>query len=250
MGIVVPQIGCCGFRRAEPAYAARFPVVEVEQTFYDPPMIGTLKRWRASVPAEFEFTLMAWQLITHPPTSLTYVRLRTMLRTEECEQCGSFQATPIVEQAWAATEACAAALEARQVLFQCPDSFTPTQQHLDQMRKFFSGIRRNGLRLLWEPPTDCPEELVKSLCEELDLVHVVDPFFTRSVTPDRIYFRLRGCRNGDGHYSEKQLRELKEMVGTGGSAYVIFNNEKRLRDATRFLEMARPPGWGQDLELG
>src|SRR6185503_19103411 len=43
----------------------QFPVVEVQQTFYDPPPIGTLEKWRRQAPAGFEFTMKAWQVITH-----------------------------------------------------------------------------------------------------------------------------------------------------------------------------------------
>lgn len=36
-------IGCCGFPMARERYFARFPVVEVQQTFYRPPRIETLR---------------------------------------------------------------------------------------------------------------------------------------------------------------------------------------------------------------
>ncbi|MFQ5882008.1 MAG: DUF72 domain-containing protein [Candidatus Methylomirabilales bacterium] len=54
----------------------RFPVVELQQTFYQPPRLKTVQRWREEVPATFEFTMKAWQLITHEPGSPTYRRLK------------------------------------------------------------------------------------------------------------------------------------------------------------------------------
>jgi uncharacterized protein YecE (DUF72 family) len=36
-------------------------VVEVQQTFYQPPRVATLEKWRLDAPANFEFTLEAWQ---------------------------------------------------------------------------------------------------------------------------------------------------------------------------------------------
>ncbi|SRR5581483_4722836 len=249
MNDTIPKIGCCGWRLTKPRYAEEFPVVEVQQTFYEPPMIGTLKRWRASVPADFEFTLKAWQLITHRSTSPTYRRLKTMLRPDEAADCGSFQSTAIVEQAWSATRACAEALGARLVLFQCPASFTPTLSNLEQMRSFFTRIKRDGLQLLWEPRGEWPESLIKSLCEELDLIHAVDPMITRTVTPEFIYFRLHGGKDFKGIHSDTQLRDLKELVGTDKPAYVMFNNINMLDDATRFRDLMQPLRFSRNLEF-
>ena len=68
------RVGCCGFPQPLGRYARTFPAVEVQQTFYHPPLPETLKKWRALVPAEFEFTLKAWQLITHEASSPTCSR--------------------------------------------------------------------------------------------------------------------------------------------------------------------------------
>jgi uncharacterized protein YecE (DUF72 family) len=89
------------------------------------------------VPPHFEFTLKAWQLITHTAKSPTYRRLKTKLMPQELHQCGAFQWTSVVQQAWETTRACAEALSARLLLFQCPASFIPTPQNIDQMRHFF-----------------------------------------------------------------------------------------------------------------
>lgn len=65
------KIGLCGFTIAMAEYPRRYPVVEVQQTFYQPPAEGVMSRWLAAMPAGFEFTIKAWQLITHPATSPT-----------------------------------------------------------------------------------------------------------------------------------------------------------------------------------
>lgn len=57
----VLKIGTCGFGLAKEAYARAFECVEIQHTFYQPPQIKTLERWRKEMPADFEFTLKAWQ---------------------------------------------------------------------------------------------------------------------------------------------------------------------------------------------
>lgn len=136
------KIGCCGFGMGRAKYLRTYSAVEVQQTFYQPPQLSTLKKWRIEAPPNFEFTIKAWQLITHEARSPTYRRLKRELSDAQRSECGAFRLTPIVEEAWATTITCAEALGATRILFQCPASFTPTDDHIHNMRKFFSSIKR------------------------------------------------------------------------------------------------------------
>src|SRR4051794_35225249 len=122
------RVGLCGFTMALADYVREFPVVEVQQTFYQPPADATLLRWRRQAPPGFEFTLKAWQLITHEASSPTYRRLRRPLDADERRECGSFRTTPVVLEAWSRTLQCARLLRATAVLMQCPRSFRPTSE--------------------------------------------------------------------------------------------------------------------------
>jgi uncharacterized protein YecE (DUF72 family) len=236
------KTGCCGFRTARKDYMEHFPVVEVQQTFYQPPQTETLRRWRAEAPPEFEFTMKAWMLITHEARSPVYRRLKRELTEREREGAGGFRASRIVREAWARTLECAEALEARRVLFQCPASFKPTPPNLLRLRRFFREIERPPeLKLLWEPRGEWPRELVSALCRELGLTHVVDPFAARTVTPEDCYFRLHGRKGFRYVYETDELEELYEMLPAGETSYVLFNNVRMLEDATRFQELARAP---------
>src|SRR5215210_2789335 len=131
------KTGCCGFRMSQADYTTLFPVVEVQQTFYQPPKVETLERWRAEAPTDFEFTLKAWMLITHEARSPVYRRLKRELTEKEREGAGGFRASKIVREAWARTLECIEALGAARVLFQCPASFTPTAPNIKRLRRFF-----------------------------------------------------------------------------------------------------------------
>ncbi len=147
------RVGCCGFALAQAKYFRTFRLIEVQQTFYQAPRLETLQRWRLAAPPGFEFTLKAWQLITHEPGSPTYRRLKTPIPEAAHARYGSFRATDEVLSAWHAALAAARALEATAIVFQCPASFTPTAAHVRNLRTFIKATagETSGLRLCWEP---------------------------------------------------------------------------------------------------
>lgn len=81
------KIGCCGFPVARRRYWEGLAAVEIQRTFYQPPRLETARRWRQGAPVDFEFTLKAWQLITHEASSPTYRRLRRPLSPRRTPGC-------------------------------------------------------------------------------------------------------------------------------------------------------------------
>lgn len=231
------KIGTCGFGVAQAEYARTFSCVEIQHTFYEPPRLTTLNRWRTEMPADFEFTLKAWQLITHDARSPTYRRLKRKLSETEKAEAGYFRATEIVNDAWRATLAAAQALKAKTILFQCPSSFKQTAENIARMEKFFCSIDRQDLDLYWEPRGEWDAGIVRSICEGLELGHVVDPFIGETVTPDKYYFRLHGRSGWRYQYELGELKELATSLVKFERGYVFFNNSKMTEDALKFCKL-------------
>lgn len=135
-GMARVKVGTCGFAMGQQEYYKTFPVVEIQQTFYKLPRVNTGVRWQAGSPTGFEFTVKAWQLITHEPSSPTYRRLAKPIPPESKDRYGAFRPTEEVAEAWTQTRAFAAALGASIIVFQCPPSFTPTPEHIANLRRF------------------------------------------------------------------------------------------------------------------
>lgn len=233
-----PRVGLCGWTIAKARYLQRFPLVEVQQTFYEPPSGALLQRWRADVPPGFEFTIKAWQLVTHDASSPTYRRLGTPLPPEDRGEVGSFRTTPAVRRAWARTLECARLLRATAILLQCPRSFRPTAENVARLRSFATTVERPaGVRLLWEPRGAWPTDLLLELCRDLDLVHIVDPMQRETVTPEQTYYRLHGTTGSRHVHTTDELRRLRDLVVHRPDPYVLFNNLPRVGDAERFLDL-------------
>jgi uncharacterized protein YecE (DUF72 family) len=197
-------------------------------------MISTLEKWRAEAPDNFEFTLKAWQLITHESTSPTYKRIKKKLSQTEFEEAGFFKPTMIVNAARDLTVECAKALRARTVLFQCPARFQPLPENILNLKRFFTEFDRGDLNLVWEPRGNWEDHTIKELCEELDLWHCVDPFARTTVTPERVYYRLHGIPRWRYTYEDGELEELAASLPKGKLSYVLFNNITMKEDALRF----------------
>src|SRR5918998_2843401 len=142
-------VGLCGFTMSMKTYALHFPVVEVQNTFYDPPPDATLKKWRTVTASSLEYTMKVWQLVTHPASSPTYRRMKRPL--EAGAEPGFFRDSPAVAKGWQRSLQCARVLNATALLFQCPASFSPERDNVERMRRFFNRIERPAARLLWEP---------------------------------------------------------------------------------------------------
>lgn len=240
------RVGCCGFPVGLAQYAIDFEVAEVQQTFYQPPMLKTLQKWRGQVPENFEFTLKAWQLITHQANSPTYRRLRENLGDRQRREAGAFRINATVMAAWQRTLECAQALGSRVILFQCPASFLPTPENKANLRAFFHEVRRangsgrttNWLTCVWEPRGKWQAVEIQEVCEELGLVHGVDPFQQPPMTKRLGYFRLHGRAGYRYRYTDADLGELLEMAMRREPCYVLFNNMTMLEDARRFQRLA------------
>ena len=235
------RIGLCGFTMAMEDYGLHFPVVEVQNTFYEPPRDEVMQRWRDVTAPTLEYTIKVWQLVTHSASSPTYRRMKRPL--EAGAEPGFFRDSPAVAAGWERSVQCARVLDATALLFQCPASFGPERENIEQMRRFFERIDRPAARLLWEPRGArwvAARSLALSLCRDLDLVHVVDPFVTAPDPAQPVYWRLHGTAGPRSSYTSAQLQQLGEMlraVDHAAPQYVMFNNMPRIGDAKRFAQL-------------
>ena len=233
------KVGCCGFPTNKKEYFQKFSLVELQSTFYEiPAKIETVKKWREEAPKNFEFTLKAFQVITHDFKSPTYKRLKRKFGNPK--NYGFFKNKKEVFEAWEMTKKVAEALNSKIIVFQCPASFKPEKENIQNFRNFFKKISNKKFIFVWEPRGNWPEDLIKKLCKELNLVHCVDPFKQKPVYGKINYFRLHGRPKYDLHYkyTDQDLFQLKKFCDRNMN-YVLFNNLSMFEDARRFQVLIR-----------
>lgn len=193
-------------------------------------------------PKDFEFPVKAWQLITHNPHSPTYRKAGINIPDEKKNLYGSFNPSTEVLEAWETTSNICKILRAKICLFQCPASFNPTEENIKNMKAFFSTINKGNLLFVWEPRgKNWIAPLVKDLCEELEITHVVDPFGSNPthLSQRTAYLRLHGSPPGkkmyNYKYSDDDLQKLRNILQTidAKQYYLLFNNISMKEDALK-----------------
>jgi len=246
---MIVKVGCCGFPTSMKKYFMMFKLVEVQKTFYEPPKTETLIKWRENAPEDFEFSVKAWQVLTHPPSSPTWRKIKMLLKKKE--NYGFLKPTDENFKAWEKTLEACKALKAKICVIQTPPSFNCTQENINNIEKFFKAVKFNNIKVAWEPRGDWVNNLdkVKMLCEKLNLIHIVDPLKRdAALIGETQYFRLHGLHskkevNYDYKYSIEDLRKLHHKIKAlkklnVNEVYVLFNNLTMDEDAKNFMKIA------------
>ncbi|HYY47478.1 MAG TPA: DUF72 domain-containing protein [Thermoplasmata archaeon] len=230
--------GTCGFGRRQADVVRGLDAIEIQETFYRPVSVDRAKKWRSLAPPEFRFAVKASQFITHPATSPTYRRSGRKIPADEGAAYGGFQDTPAVREGWESTRAVAEALRAEAIVFQAPASFAPTDANRAALYRFFDSIRTDAVKGLELRGGGWAAHVVEKICEDLGLVHIVDPFDRESATYGLAYFRLHGKPPGPTPYrytyTDEDLLRLRSFADEYDDAYVMFNNLTMHPDAIRF----------------
>ena len=240
----IVRIGCAGLPNSvsRPHYFERLDLLEADVTFIEPPRDLALRRWHQDAPPGAAFTMLAWQFITHDPSTPGYERLSQPLAKELELQVGSFRATPAVKDAWQRTLAAAHTLTAEVILFQSPPGFAPSQANQDAMRRFFGeivGEKPANLTLAWEPRGVWEPGQASKLANELGLVYAVDPLQLEVAPPEgsEAYFRLYGLGLHRNKIGEDSMDLIADMLDLYERAWVVFNNVEKYPDAQRFKKL-------------
>ncbi len=241
---MIVKVGTCGFQRSRKLHFSNLDVVEVQQTFYDPPNPETLAKWRREAPSQFEFTVKAWMLITHRYNKMLWRRLKRDIPGDP-ENYGDFKLNKYTIWALEETLKSAKALDAKILVFQSPQSFRPTDENLRNVLNFFKENSLKEFIIVWEPRGEWWErqDLLKKIHEEVNIYIAGDVLRGRipKHKQNLLYTRLHGL-GGRGEvnykykYTDDDLKRLKDIIYTYSpeTSYVMFNNVYAYDDAIRF----------------
>ncbi len=244
---LIVKVGCCGFPKARKKYYNDFKLVELQKTFYNLPSIAWAEKIREEAPTDFEFTMKAWQVITHPKRSPTWKKLKHK-PPGDIDKYGFLKPT---KENLDALEKCveiAKALKSRIIVLQTPPSMPFNQEMLIQVDRFFDAAKNIADHVLlgWEPRGEWAkhDDELRRILVKHGVIHIVDIFRREPVWYDDIvYIRLHGIGSRETNYrykyTDEDLYKLLEKIKTfqTNEVYVLFNNIYMYDDALRFKQL-------------
>src|SRR4029450_1076486 len=129
-------------------YATRFPMVEVDATYYSPPAEATAALWAQRTPSDFVFNIKAFSLLTGHPTKVSAIHKDLRPETTKKNVYPDDVPHDAYEQVWerflSALAPLSAAGKLGAVLFQFPPWFTirrSNKQYLLEVARRCSPLR-------------------------------------------------------------------------------------------------------------
>ncbi|MEM1741285.1 MAG: DUF72 domain-containing protein [Desulfurococcaceae archaeon] len=242
----IVKIGCCGFPRSRFKYYSDFHIVELQNTFYELPTIEWCKKLRSEAPVDFEFTIKAWQVITHPSTSPTWRRMRVKPKGS-LENYGYLKPTRENIDAFNQVLELAHVFKSRFIILQTPESMIYSDESVKWVSEFFKeieSITQKRIVVGWEPRGEWSrrESVLEKILREYGILHVTDLFRRKPlyILDGLIYTRLHGIGPGEVNYKYKysvsDFEKLSSILSEFDfrEAYVLFNNIYMYQDALSF----------------
>jgi uncharacterized protein YecE (DUF72 family) len=227
-------------------YTSRFPLVEVDSTYYAPPSRQQAALWAERSPRGFRFNIKAYSLLTgHPtrPNSL-WPDLREQLRPEAQGKKNLYSThlePDALEEAWRrfgeAVQPLAEAGKLGGILFQYPQWFTPRRDNREELERLRERLPDYLVCVEFRAPAWLAEphdrERTLGLLEDLGLVFVgIDaprasglPRLLATTSDELAVVRLHG-------------RSDRSWKDTSGSAAERFKYLYRKRDLAEIADQA------------
>ena len=214
--------GCGAFPVGHARYFGALDTLEAGSPGCRLPRPETAARWRDEAPRGFVFSVLCDPAVTQ----------------------NQFRRTREVTEAWERTLAVARALEAGFIVLETPPTFYAQADRLRDLYAFVRSADRAGAVLVWQPSRGWEAGVLRRVCQDLRLVHAVDPLVSDPVAGALNYFRLRGGGPGRkpsrGHrYSDAELRSIVERAGIKPT-YAYFLNADMWEDSQRLAKLANP----------
>ena len=204
------------------SYAQRFDMVEVRPDLDAPVRPAALKKWRASVPAPFVFSVVL-------PTAVFDARN-----------------DKLAHQALDQSLEVARLLQSPVIVIATPVSFTPTSSNRRRLAALVAKLPDDVVRLAWEPAGLWELEEARAIASNLKLTLVTDAAREQLPPGPIAYTRLRGLGDARRMSSARLERVLDNLRGRR-EAYVVIETDgashvaKALREGLQQTERARAP---------
>lgn len=212
--------------------AKLYDFVEVNSTFYDIPLLEQVKRWRKSVPEEFDFTVRASKELTHTshlePTNKNFKIFERMMQI--CKE-----------------------LHSNVLHFQFPPSLKVTDKIVSRWSDFFGSVTTDyssrvhyAIEVRSGPENSNQSPSFERLLSRYDLIPTSDASRSEEIIPSErsgiVYTRVFGPgEHTKWTFDTNELINLSSKIKKvpARKKYVTFHNLTMYEDASRMKTIAQ-----------
>ncbi len=226
--------------------------VERADTLFNLPTAATCGRWKHGLPSDVTTSIVAWQPITHSP-STGYSRLNRPLTPEQTHEAGLFQDSQFVLDAVTQTLACANRLSAEAVVFRSPAEFSPSAHHRQRLEHFFTEIATaeqfDRITRVWEPQGLWELRSCVAIAQTLGIALSCDPIATDPLGEPKqyyhdlgipaVYFRISDLGRKRGT-DQSSLHRLADIASRYDKCWVVFTGPNMFRQAVDLQRIVDP----------
>jgi uncharacterized protein YecE (DUF72 family) len=206
-------IGCAGFPVPATRYFKEFFFVEIQDTHFAVPGIGSLRRWRREAPADFRFAMLAPREIAQEnfrEGAVTEASVRNLLEVN-------------------------GELKAEIAVFLSPPELASNKANKAAVKDFLKGVVAKFPRVVWEaPPTWKPQD-AESIAVDAGATVARDPLLHGTTSAAWAYYRLPGPAGHKSRYEDPAIERLAGIAAASSNeeALYVFSNVDMFADAKR-----------------
>jgi uncharacterized protein YecE (DUF72 family) len=191
-------------------YKERFELLEVRPIDTSVPRVGTLRKWRKSVPPSFVFSVVLPRVI------------------------GELAPGRALDEALSTSLEVASALESRCVVLQTPPTVRPTAAHRKRIAALFERIPAEGVVRCWEPSGMWEREDILATARAAGVLAVLD--VAREVPPPGaiVYTRLRALGKSSS-LSAAAIERVADRLRERREAFVVIEGERAARTSVSLI---------------
>jgi uncharacterized protein YecE (DUF72 family) len=178
------------------SYQTRFDMVEMRPVDTSVPRVGTLRKWRKSVPPGFVFSVILPRVV------------------------GELTLGAALDQALATSLEAAAAVEARCVVLQTPATVRPTAANRKRIAALFERIPPEGTVRCWEPSGMWEREDVLATARSAGVLPIFDAAREQLAPGPIAYTRLRALGHS-ASLSAAAIERIADRLRKRREAFVI-----------------------------
>jgi hypothetical protein len=207
------------------------PLAEVGSDFADLP---PPKKVRAAAGKDAAISLIASLVLTHRRSDPRYKAMQDP--PPDHAAVGHFERSRWTDDAWAATDQLARALDAKAVLLQTPPSFKSSAEHATRLENFVAHAMRPRISLIWEwAKGTWPDRKALELCERIGAIPVIDPLTAEIPESEFIYLRIKSA-GPKRPLHDDDLKDVALQI-RDRTGWVVFSDPSGEADARRFMNM-------------